>query len=36
VKDLLRDEGPTAFFKGLTPKVRRGCGARDGVLMGLV
>jgi len=21
VKDLLRDEGPTAFFKGLTPKV---------------
>lgn len=21
VKDLLRNEGPTAFFKGLTPKV---------------
>jgi len=21
VKDLLRDEGPTAFFKGLTPKI---------------
>jgi 1,2-phenylacetyl-CoA epoxidase catalytic subunit len=23
VKDLLKNEGPTAFFKGLTPKVSR-------------
>jgi len=25
VKDLLRNEGPTAFFKGLTPKVISAC-----------
>lgn len=23
IRDLVRNEGPTAFFKGLTPKVRR-------------